>query len=88
MDPSLGKASPSHPAKAVASFPGAEDLLGPTTNAVDWLVPGLKPRQCFGLVASPHAGGDDAWRSTLGAHRVGEMIAPVGCSDPQKLDRS
>lgn len=35
----FGDAAPSHPAQAVASFPGAEDLLDPATHPVDWLVP-------------------------------------------------
>jgi len=78
LNAGLCKPAPSHPAKAVASFPCAEDLLDPTTNAVDRLVPGLKARQCFSFVASPHTGGEDARRSTLGAHRVAEMIAAIG----------
>jgi len=78
MNARLCKPSPSHSAKAVASFPCAEDLLDPTTNAVDLLVPGLKASQCFRFVARPHTGGDVAWCSTLGAHRVAEMIAATG----------
>ena len=42
------------------------------------MVPGLKACECFGFVPSLHTGGDDAWRSTLGAHRVAEMIASIG----------
>lgn len=41
----FSKPSPSHPAKAVASFPSSEDLLDPASNAVDRLVEGLKARQ-------------------------------------------
>jgi len=41
LNAGLGKPSPSHPAKAVASFPCAEDLLDPATNAVDRLVKGI-----------------------------------------------
>lgn len=35
-------------------------------------------RLCFGFVPSPHTGGDNTWRSTLGAHRVAEITATVG----------
>lgn len=45
---------------------------------MDRLVPCLEACQCFGFVPSPHAAGDDAWRSTLGAQRVAEMIAAIG----------
>ena len=78
MNACFSKPSPSHPAETAASFPSPEDLLDPATDTVDWLVPGLKPCLCFGFVPSPHTGGDDAWRSTLGAHRVAEMIAAIG----------
>lgn len=46
-------------------------------RTVDRLVPGLKTCQCFGLVPSPHAGGADAWRSTLSTHRVAKMVAAI-----------
>ncbi|WP_167697631.1 hypothetical protein [Mesorhizobium sp.] len=34
--------------------------------------------QYFSFTPSPDAGSDDAWRSTLGTHRVAEMVAATG----------
>ena len=70
--------SPSHSAKAVAAFPGAEDLLDPTAHAMDWLIPCMELAQRFLLVAAPHAGGDDPRCAALRAHGIPELIAAIG----------
>ncbi|PYE29998.1 hypothetical protein C8J37_12817 [Rhizobium sp. PP-WC-1G-195] len=76
MNAGLGKPSPSHPAETVASFPCAKDLLDPATNALDRLIKSLKARLCFGFVPSPHAGGNDTWRSTLGGMPPPKAVCP------------
>lgn len=47
-------------------------------NTVDISAPGFPVRPDFSLVASPHADGDNAWRSTFGTHRICENIASTG----------
>ncbi len=39
---------------------------------------GLRPAQRFPLIPSPHGGGDNARRSTLGAHGLGKDLAAIG----------
>ena len=62
----LCKPSPPHPAQAVVSFPCPKNLLDPTADTVDPLVPGIKACSHFGFVASPHTSGDDAQLATFG----------------------
>ena len=45
---------------------------------MDGPVPDLKVRQCFGLIASPHACCHNARRVALGADGVVKMTAPIG----------
>ena len=70
--------SPPHPAQAVASFPCPEDLLDPTADAMDRLVPGIEPCSDFGFVASPHASRDNAWRAAPGKDHLSKMVTAVG----------
>ena len=78
MNGGLGEATPSHATKAITALPCAEDLFDPTTNPVDRLVPGIEPRQCFSLVASPHGGSDDTRRAAFRMDGVAKMRAPIG----------
>jgi hypothetical protein len=39
LDGGFCDAAPSHAAKAIASFPGAEYLLDPASHPMDWLIP-------------------------------------------------
>ena len=66
----LCKPSPSHPAQTVASFPCPEDLLDPTANTVDRLVPGIETCPDFGFVTAPHAGSNAAGNAAPCAHRI------------------
>jgi hypothetical protein len=78
LNAGFSKASPSHPAETIASFPGPEDLLDPPTNVLYRLIVGFKPRPYFGFVPTPHTGDDNTWGSTFGAHCAAEMVAAKG----------
>ena len=54
----FGEAAPSHSAKSVASFPGAEYLFDPAPYPVDRLIPFSELLKRLLFVATPHAGGD------------------------------
>ena len=73
----LCKPSPPHPAQAVASFPGPEYLLDPTTDTVDRLVPGIKACPDLGFVASPHTSGHDARLAAFGDDCLAEMVTAI-----------
>lgn len=77
LDSGLGQSSPPHAMQAIASLPGAEDLLDAGPQMVDGLFPDAEPRQSFLFVVAPHTGGDDARRATLGADGIAEMAAPI-----------
>ncbi len=72
------KATPSHPAHAVAALPCSEDLLDPDANPLNRLVPGLEASLYLSFVALSHAGAYDARRFTPGANRVAEMRTTRG----------
>ncbi|MFZ1744148.1 MAG: hypothetical protein WAT93_14955 [Pontixanthobacter sp.] len=74
----FGDLAPSHPTQALVSFPSAEDLLDPTTDPVDRLVPILDFLNRLGFVSPPHAGRDDAQDTTLGAEGVTDVVAAIG----------
>lgn len=74
----FGQPSPPHPAQTVASFPGAKDLLDPTSYPMNGTIPGMEACQRLLFVASPHAGGDNARCAAPGANRIAEMAASIG----------
>ena len=74
----FGDPAPSHPAQAVASFPGSEDFLDPAADPVDRLVPGFELCQRFLFVAAPHAGCDNAWNAPSRADGIPEVAATIG----------
>ncbi len=74
----LGDAPPSHAPEAITSLPGSEYLFDPAANLMDGAVVRLQPAQRFLLIASPHGDGDDARRSTPGAHGLGKDLAAIG----------
>lgn len=78
LDGGFGETSPSRSAKAVAALPCSEDLLDPTPNAMDRLVPFMELAQRFGFVAAPHAGGDDPRNAALCSHGIAKVIAAIG----------
>jgi hypothetical protein len=78
LDGGFVDAAPSHPAQAVASFPGSEDLLNPPPHPVDELIPVFELAKCFLFVAAPHAGGDYARRPAFGTNSVSKVATPVG----------
>lgn len=78
LDGGFGKAAPSHSAKSVASFPGAEYLFDPAPHPMDWLVPFLELLKRRLFVATPHASGDDPRDPALCTHRITEVAAAIG----------
>ena len=56
----------------------AEDFFDPTRNPVYRLVPGIKPSQCFPLVASLHGDSDDARLAAFRMDGVAIMRSPIG----------
>ena len=74
--------APSHSPEAVASFPCPEDFLDPTPDPVDRLVPVFEFLERLLFVAAPHAGGDNARDTTLGADGITEVAAPIASIEP------
>lgn len=73
----FGNPAPSHLPEAIASFPCSKDLLDPPAHPVDRLVPVPELLKRLGFVAAPHAGGDDARGTALGANRIAEVALAV-----------
>ena len=78
LDGGFGEAAPSHSAKPVASFPGAEYLLYPAPHPMDRLVPFSELAKRLLFVATPHAGGDDARDPALRTHSITKVAAAIG----------
>lgn len=70
-------ASPLHPVQAAIPFPGAEDFLDPTANAMDRLVPGFDSGLCYLLGTGSNAACDNERRSALGADCTAEMRSAI-----------
>ena len=83
MEMGFGEASPSHAAKAIGAFPGAEDLADPPVNRwvldlVDRPVPIGEPAVSFGLAPGPDMGDRDTRPAAAGAHRFAKHGPPIG----------
>ena len=78
LDGGLGETAPSHAAQSIASFPRAKNLLDPSADTMDTVIPCLQARHRLFFVTSPHSRRRHPDAATPAAHGFTEIRSPIG----------